>query len=549
MKHSSIVSRWGRCFVSAVALVGLSASIVGAQAKPELFDETKVTTLFAFDEVSIPFTQNLKLEMRTPTKHPANPVVPRGETGAPDNWAVQFYGSVIKIDGKYRMWYCAAGRNSGQEGATNQVGEDISQWRIAYAESDDGVKWTKPNLGLVQYGGNKNNNLVALDPQNVSMLNVKVLYDPEDPNPQQLYKMTGHAYWTKVAPAGSRTLGTLVVFASPDGLTWKSLTGVKPNAKAFLTKDDVLLQDSHFEPCGGLYKWDGVYYISGQNAVSGARPYHGRVARAYVSGDFVNWTKASNIQFVRTPQHKLLGSGRSREGEQTHEGISVWNRGNMLLGVSGMWHGAKEWPGVTIDLGFVISNDGVNFREPMNEWPLITIGADGAWDQGGVLQGQGFENVGDQTYIYYGSWDPRGWEAAPPRGGVGIVTVPRDRLGALVPDPATVGDSVYHVQKLDCDLVTAPVDLKPNTASKFYVNVDGLGEQAMLKVELLDAKLKPLPGFSGENAAIVNQSGFQVPIVWGGKDTIDALPGRVRIKMTFDGSKKSDIRFSALYVR
>ncbi len=82
------------------------------------------------------------------------------------------------------MWYCAAGRGGDQEGAANQVASDVSYWRIAYAESDDGVKWTKPNLGLVEYAGNKNNNLVAMDPQSVSMLNVKVLYDPEDPNPQ-----------------------------------------------------------------------------------------------------------------------------------------------------------------------------------------------------------------------------------------------------------------------------------------------------------------------------------------------------------------------------
>ncbi len=204
--------------------------------------------------------------------------------------------------------------------------------------------------------------------------------------------------------AHARHVGRL---REPGRVAWKSLTGVKPDKKAFVRPEDVLLQDSHFEPAGGLYKWDGLYYISGQNAVSGARPYHGRVSRAYVSGDFVNWEKASNIQFVRTPQSDLLGPGRSREGEQNHEGISVWNRGNLLLGVYGKWHGAEEWPGVTIDLGFVISNDGVNFREPMHEWSLITIGKDGEWDQGGLIQGQGFENVGDQTYIYYGTWDPR----------------------------------------------------------------------------------------------------------------------------------------------
>jgi hypothetical protein len=551
MPHSS--QRQGHRWTRAIAL-GLSSMLaLAACATParaqELFDETKsTTTLFAFDDSSIPFTQNLALEMRKPEKHSANPVVPRGKAGDPDNWAVQFYGSIVKVDGKYRMWYDAASR--GKEGAaTNQVSKDVSYWRVAYAESDDGVKWTKPNLGLVEYAGNKDNNLVAMDPQDVSILNVKVLHDPEDPDPSRRYKMTGHAYWTKEAPGGSRTLGTLVVYASPDGLKWKSLTGIQPKKNAFVRPEDVILQDYHFEPSGGLYKWDGLYYISGQNAVSGTLPVHGRVARAYVSGDFVHWEKASSVQFVRTAQHTLLGAGRSREGEQNHEGISVWNRGNMLMGVYGRWHGAKEWPGVTIDLGLVISNDGVNFREPMYEWPLITKGKDGEWDQGGVIQGQGFENIGDKTYIYYGSWDPRQWESAPPRGGVGIVTVPRDRLGALTPDQSALGDSVYKLQKLECDLVTAPVKIKAGKRSKFFLNADGLGEQATLKVELLDASLQPLPGFSGDAAAIVKQSGFQTPVLFGGKADVENLPDRVRVRITYVGEKMKDIRFSALYVQ
>jgi hypothetical protein len=221
----------------------------------------------------------------------------------------------------------------------------------------------------------------------------------------------------------------------------------------------------------------------------------------------------------------------------------------MLMGVYGMWHGAKEWPGVTIDLGLVISNDGVNFREPVYEQPLITKGKDGEWDQGGVIQGQGFENIGDKTYIYYGSWDPRQWESAPPRGGVGIVTIPRDRLGALTPDQSTLGDSVYKLQKLECDLVTAPVKIKTGKPSKFFLNAEGLGEQATLKVELLDASLQPLPGFSGDAAAIVKQSGFQTPVLFGGKADVENLPDRVRVRITYLGERMKDIRFSALYVQ
>lgn len=73
----------------------------------DYFDETKATTLFAFDTVSIPHTQNLKLEMRQPARHSSNPVVKRGAPGTPDAQGVQFYGSIIKDNGKYRLWYVA----------------------------------------------------------------------------------------------------------------------------------------------------------------------------------------------------------------------------------------------------------------------------------------------------------------------------------------------------------------------------------------------------------------------------------------------------------
>jgi hypothetical protein len=53
-----------------------------------------------------------------------------------------------------------------------------------------------------------------------------------------------------------------------------------------------------------------------------------------------------HIAFVRASQHEWLGPNRSREGEQNHEGISVWNRGNVLLGIYGRWHGAAEWKDV-----------------------------------------------------------------------------------------------------------------------------------------------------------------------------------------------------------
>lgn len=518
-----------------VALVCLLGCLAGKNSSAaDLFDETKTTTLFAFDQVSIPHSQNLRLEMRAPAKHPANPVLARGEPGTPDAMGVQFYGSIIREGGKYRLWYVAFDDNTANKVAS-------SRWRAAYAESEDGLKWTKPNLGLVEYGGNKNNNLILTDPAPLGFINVKVLTDPVDPDPKRRYKISAHAYFRH-----NTRLGTLAPFASADGLSWKLLASAQP-LKAELQEKDLVLPAVHFEPCGGLYQWDGMYYICGQNAMNAARPYHGRVTRMYRSADFVHWSQTSNIGYVRNAQHTLLGPGRSLEGEQCHEGISVWNRRNVLLGLIGLWHGAKEWKDITIDLGFVVSNDGLNFRDPVAEKVFLPRGEDGAWDQGGVIQGQGFENIGGQTFIYYGAWDPR--RPSAPRGGVGIATLPRDRFGDLVVEEAGHGPGDYQLPVITSEFITAAVATPAGTPRRFYVNADGLGPDAALKIELLDEKEQPLPAYSGPNAAIVRENGFQTPITWNGKTEARDLPARTYIRVVFEGKSNTSIRFSALYVQ
>lgn len=505
------------------------------------FDETQAVTLFAFDDVSIPFSQNLKLVMRQPQRHTMNPVVKRGSEGAVDSWAVQFYGSVIRDrhTGKFRMWYVAVSTSERQDKALPRS----APWRVAYAESDDGITWTKPNLGLVESSGNTNNNLVKLDPH-IGILNLKVLHEPDDPNPEHRYRMGAHVWF----PKNDVRLGTLAPYVSADGLSWKLLVDTKP-VDAEMPEGSTVIPPLHFEPVGGLYKWDGLYHLSGQNAIAAARPYHGRISRTFVSSDFLHWTPSSAIQFVRDAQHTLLGPGKSRIGEQTHEGISVWNRRNVLVGISGMWHGTKEWDDLTIDLGFVVSNDGIRFREPAHEHIFLKRGEDGDWDQGGMLQGQGFENVGEQTLIYYGAWDPRVWQSSPPRGGVGIATLPRDRFADLIVDTSTTGDGNYQMKKTVSSFLTRSLRIDDSSRRRFYVNAHGLSKAARLKIELLDHQMNPLPNYSGGNAAFVTSSGFQTPIEWDEQTSLESLPDRIRLRVMFEGARKTDIRFNTIYVR
>ncbi len=59
--------------------------------------------------------------------------------------------SVVQHDGKFRMWYECY--DVGGWTSTNDTS-------FCYAESGDGIRWVKPNLGLFNYHGSTNNNIL-----------------------------------------------------------------------------------------------------------------------------------------------------------------------------------------------------------------------------------------------------------------------------------------------------------------------------------------------------------------------------------------------------
>ena len=492
----------------------------------------KEAVLFPFDSYSIPYTNNLLLQLNQPRKHPDNPVLPRGPEGAPDEFGVQFYGSVIRHQGKFKLWYVAAARDpftvvEQDKMWSPRVDVVPLKWRPAYAESEDGIQWTRPELGLVEYEGSRSNNLVLLEPGPLGVINLKVIHDPEDPDPSRQFKMSLHTWWREGDKKGK---GTLAPALSGDGLKWRlGVPGIPVDG--LLPKESMVLPEHHFEAAGGLYKWNGLYHASGQ----GSRPVFpvdtwGRSVATHRSADFAHWDPTGTLSFVREGQYKKVRSG---SGEESHEGISVWNRGNVLLGLYGIWHGSPDWEGRTVDLGFVVSNDGLHFREPVTEFVFLRRGERQEWDQGGLIQGQGFENVEEQTYIWYGTWDPGSLE---PRGGVGLATLERDRLGSF-----SVRDS-----SIPAAFMTSAI--QTGGPAKLWVNAEGVSNDSTLRLELLDELERPLAGYSGAEGAVLKESGLRVAVSWPGKEGITGWDKPFKIKVSFEGAGVKDIRVHALYV-
>jgi hypothetical protein len=475
--------------------------------------------LFAFDDYSLPFSKGLLLELVPARKssvnqgtgadvpyvtrplHPNKPVLPVGRPGDPDHPRVYYYGTVLRIGDEFRMWY---------------TGWDKDRKRqVCYAVSRDGIEWKKPDLGLVEYNGNRHNNLVLSDGGGpVKAVFCLILHEPEDPDPSRRFKMIRE----------ETPLAVMAAF-SPDGLRWTD-SPINP-----------VLKGSGLET-GGLIRFDGHYYLNGQGGavphpVQGARK---RKMTTHLSWDFEHWTEAAHVSFRRNNlPPRPLSSFSIHQGEQVHMGASLWNRGNVVLGIYGQYHNQRDDRRYSsCDLGLIVSRDAIHFKEPVPDFKIVPAYEEADFAEPRLIQGQGFENVGDRTFFWYSIWVAFNMETPT---GVRLATWDRDRLGYFTAAPGQ--EDVHFLSKA--------LEPMPQGAS-LYVNADGLSASSQLRVEILDHQLRPVPGYSDPDSVPLQKSGFREQVTWGGGRQVYGLDRPFRIRVNWEGSHQEKARLFAVYV-
>ncbi|NLG26988.1 MAG: hypothetical protein GX557_03705 [Chloroflexi bacterium] len=122
-----------------------------------------------------------------------------------DGAGVTIYGSVLQDGGRLRMWYHAIPRDWDYR-------SDMSS--IAYAESVDGIHWTKPALGIVAHGPEPNNLT------NLGLHSATVFIDPEGA-PSHRYRATGCGYKGLFLGHPDVTTYGYYTAHSADGLRWE----------------------------------------------------------------------------------------------------------------------------------------------------------------------------------------------------------------------------------------------------------------------------------------------------------------------------------------
>ncbi len=215
--------------------------------------------------------------------HPPTPAEIAVTCDAPWEGPVTGFAAVLKDGDLYRLYY------------PNDRGETQEPSAVPMAESRDGIHWTKPDLGLIEFRESRQNNLVYLGEAGA---NFAPFLDENPSAPRsQRYK----------AFSGDRVIWA---FVSADGVRWTKLQEQPVITEAPLDSQNVAFWDA----TQGLY----VAYMRGAVRPDGSMitnpPWYAdskgggeglRAIRRSTSRDFITWTKPELISFEGGLSHHL----------------------------------------------------------------------------------------------------------------------------------------------------------------------------------------------------------------------------------------------------
>ena len=445
------------------------------------------------DDLIVDETHALTSTLHQPAKYAGNPIM---TPLYPWEGRLTLYGTVWRNEetGTFRMWYQGYGGMG-----IPRMGDDISDspWKgfdgrnllytIGYATSNDGVFWERPNLGLVEYEGSRDNNLVLLDAAYAN-----IIEDPRDPDPDRLYKSL---FFEARDPAGTPNMGDGVSVAfSPDGLRW-----TKYHGNPVITRSS----DSHT-----LLGWDDLH----GKYVSFARPsvHEGNMTRRIgrsTSDDFTNWT---------VPEDVLVPDDDDPPGLEFY-GMPVFKYHDLYIGQLLAYHTPPEEPQIrfmgTIDVQLAVSRDGIEWRRAGGRKPFIPNGPPGSLDAGEIYMARGPVVVDDELWFYYSVCAVEHGIT----GRSGPICLAKLRLDGFV--------------SMDADHEMGTLITKPFLVDGDRLSINAAARSGSVAVAVLDEHGIQHEGFSRADCAVFDGDAVGHRVTWRTKTSLDELRGHsVRLK-------------------
>ena len=301
------------------------------------------TEYLLLDARIIEGTVNARLVPGRVVKDPANPLLVADRPWEPrfDN----MYPNVLwdENEGLYKCWYCPfiVDERTSKTPLEKRNPEDTDYMAaqpsrrdeaILYATSRDGVRWEKPELGIVEFEGSRKNNIVVRGPSGAG-----VYKDPRDQDPTRRYK----AFYA--AQVGYLQL----VRFSPDGLNWGPEIACPEIAIQSDCHANMIWSEERQSYIGIVRHYDRVPVVGNR-----------KIARTE-SRDGVKWTKSTLI---------LTGTPR----KQMHDMV-IFQDGGVYLGLLGVMNfpSLKSRHGVRQHIELAWSPDSITWYRIAEGIPLV----------------------------------------------------------------------------------------------------------------------------------------------------------------------------------
>ena len=195
------------------------------------------------------------------------------------------YHTVFQDGDLYRMYY----RGSQLSVVDARLITNSHPEFYCYAESRDGVRWEKPDLGLVEFKGSKKNNICWAG---VGTHNFSPFLDTRPGCPSnEKYKAMG----------GTMREGGLFAFASADGVRWRLLREKPVITNGAFDSQNVAFWDSE----AGCYRAYWRYFTKGVTTQKVWKPGGIRAIRTATSADLVNWENTADLEYEDSPHEQM----------------------------------------------------------------------------------------------------------------------------------------------------------------------------------------------------------------------------------------------------
>jgi hypothetical protein len=335
------------------------------------------------DAMVVEESSGLERVFHSAKKYESNPIF-RGEA-AWEGWGPNLGGSVIRFDGGFRMYYYC-------------ISDDEPTY-VCMAESKDGIHWTRPDLGLVEWNGSKRNNII-----DCSTMVGKIAH-PDTPEREWITFSNSHLGY------------------SPDGLhwTWEQSKGV------LFSSSDVI--NWFFDP-----------YRNRMCATWKTSNLRHRACGVVWSKDLVKWDKPYNGPV-------FVADDLDPDPTQIY-GMPVFAYQGMFIGLPLIYHArwlkygkytspnvmfeAQEGSPKNGDIQLAWSWDLVNWTRTIKREPFIPNGRGSAFDCGFIGTAREPLVMGDELWFYYSGWDQvhvnkgNPWDLKNPKTAVGLAMIRLD---------------------------------------------------------------------------------------------------------------------------